>query len=192
MGSSRTAMKHNLADDISDPDSLLHDGVLSLDHHAVGHGSDSKDWFRVQLIQLRDICFLFLEEIITFYFFWNCLFNCSNTFQIVEKAHKIHHFSIFFGKYYFLWHWVLFFSRFPMRPSFPAPQGLQPLCHPSKFSPRTERIQEQSRWDFLSKLMDSWLVCRRNRVILNQCTKWNNRSFKWLPKTSFIGRLPIR
>ena len=28
-----------------------------------------------------------------------------------------------------------------MRPSFPTPQGLQPICHPSKFSPRTERIQ---------------------------------------------------
>ena len=26
----------------------------------------------------------------------------------------------------------LFFSRFPMRPSFPTPQCLQPLCHPSK------------------------------------------------------------
>ena len=28
-----------------------------------------------------------------------------------------------------------------MRPSFPAPQRLQPLCHPSKFTPRTERIK---------------------------------------------------
>ena len=45
---------------------------------------------------------------------------------------------------------------------------------------------------FLSKLMDSWLVLRSYRVILNQWTKWNNRSFEWLPKTSFIGRLPIR
>ena len=45
---------------------------------------------------------------------------------------------------------------------------------------------------FLSKLMDSWLVLRNYRVILNQWTKWNNRSLKWLPKTSFIRRLPIR
>ena len=28
-----------------------------------------------------------------------------------------------------------------MRPSSPTRQGLQPLCHPSKFHPRTERIQ---------------------------------------------------
>ena len=40
--------------------------------------------------------------------------------------------------------------------------------------------------------MDSWLVLRSYRAILNQWTKRNNRSFKWLPKTSFIGRLPIR
>ena len=35
----------------------------------------------------------------------------------------------------------LFLSRFPMRPSSPKPQGVQPLCHPSKFNPRTKRIQ---------------------------------------------------
>ena len=35
----------------------------------------------------------------------------------------------------------LFLSRFPMRPSFPTPQCLQPLCHPSKFHPRTNRIR---------------------------------------------------
>ena len=40
--------------------------------------------------------------------------------------------------------------------------------------------------------MDSGLIFRSYRVILNQWTKWNNRSFKWLPKTSFTGRLPIR
>ena len=28
-----------------------------------------------------------------------------------------------------------------MRPSSPTPQCLQPLCHPSKFPPRTERIR---------------------------------------------------
>ena len=28
-----------------------------------------------------------------------------------------------------------------MRPSFPTPQGLQPVRHPSKFTPRTMRIQ---------------------------------------------------
>ena len=28
-----------------------------------------------------------------------------------------------------------------MRPSFPTPQCLQPLCHPSKFPPRTNRMR---------------------------------------------------
>ena len=28
-----------------------------------------------------------------------------------------------------------------MRPSFPTPQGLQPVRHPSKFPPRTVRIR---------------------------------------------------
>ena len=28
-----------------------------------------------------------------------------------------------------------------MRPSFPTPQGLQPVRHPSKFPPRTMRIR---------------------------------------------------
>ena len=28
-----------------------------------------------------------------------------------------------------------------MRPSSPTPQGLQPICHPSKFTPRTKRIR---------------------------------------------------
>ena len=37
-------------------------------------------------------------------------------------------------------HWV-FSSRFQMRPSFPTSQRLQPICHPSKFSPRAKRIR---------------------------------------------------
>ena len=37
-------------------------------------------------------------------------------------------------------HWV-FKSRFPMRPSFPTPQGLRSVRHPSKFSRRRERIR---------------------------------------------------
>ena len=52
-------------------------------------------------------------------------------------------------------------------------------------SPRVESVsEEQSRKDFRSKLMDSWLVLRSFWVILNQWTKRNDRSFKWLPKTS--------
>ena len=49
-------------------------------------------------------------------------------------------FSIFFWEILLLVHWV-FSSTYLMRPSSPTPQGLQPVHHPSKFSPRTERIQ---------------------------------------------------
>ena len=36
---------------------------------------------------------------------------------------------------------VSLFYQISVRPSFPTPQCLQPLCHPSKFPPRTERIR---------------------------------------------------
>ena len=65
-------------------------------------------------------------------------------------------FSIFFGKYYFLCI-ESFLSRFPMRPSFPTPQCLQPLCYPSKFSPRTERIQGTIQ-EILSFQIDGFLT----------------------------------
>ena len=62
--------------------------------------------------------------------------------------------------------------------------------------PNSTRVQSvsktQSRQDFLSKLMDSWLVFRRDRVILNQWTKRNDRSIKRFSKASFTWSLPIR
>ena len=71
--------------------------------------------------------------------------------------------------------------------------GSETCTSPVQILPRVQSVsKEQSRWDFLSKLMDSWLVLRSSWVTLNQWTKWNNRSLKWLPKTSFTGRLPIR
>ena len=60
-------------------------------------------------------------------------------------------------------HWV-FLSRFPMLPSFPTPQGLRSVRHPSIFPPRTERIQGTIQVRLFSKLMDSWLVFSRDRV----------------------------
>ena len=84
--------------------------------------------------------------------------------------------SIFLGKYYFFCIWCV--NRFQ----------LLNVCNHYVTLPNSLRVQRVSK----SKLMDSWLVFRRDRVILNQWTKWNNRSFKWLPKTSFTGRLPIR
>ena len=49
-------------------DMLIVQRFLTL-HVLVGHGSDSEDQFRVDRIQLRDVCFRFLEESITFQFF---------------------------------------------------------------------------------------------------------------------------
>ena len=49
-------------------------------------------------------------------------------------------FSSFFGKYR-LFRIESFLSRFPMRPSSHTLQGLETVRHPSKFSPRTERIR---------------------------------------------------
>ena len=40
--------------------------------------------------------------------------------------------------------------------------------------------------------MDSWLVFRRNRVILNQWTKRNDWSFKRFSKTPFVWSFPMR
>ena len=43
-----------------------------------------------------------------------------------------------------------------MRPSFPTPQGLQLLCHPSKVLPRTKRIQGTIQVNFF--LIDGFLT----------------------------------
>ena len=45
-----------------------------------------------------------------------------------------------FGEISPLSHWV-FSIRFPMRPSFPTPQRLRSVRHPSKFHTRTERVR---------------------------------------------------
>ena len=79
-----------------------------------------------------------------------------------------------------------------MRPSFPTPQGLQSVRHPSKFTPRTERIRGPIQVK-LSFQIDGFATDPSQLQDDTQpMTKWNNRSFEWLPKTSFIGRLPIR
>ena len=70
------------------------------------------------------------------------------------------------------------------------------VCDQYVTLPNSTRVQsvseEQSRKNFPSKLMDAWQILHSYGVILNQWTKWNNRSLKWLPKTSLVGRLPIR
>ena len=108
--------------------------------------------------------------------------------SICDWKNKI---SIFFQKYHF-------FRIESFREDFRCVHRLQLLkvCNKYVTLPNSHRVQsvseEQSRLEFLSKLMDSWLVLRSYKVILNQWTKRSNRSFQWLLKTSFLGRLPIR
>ena len=79
-----------------------------------------------------------------------------------------------------------------MRPSSATPQGLRPVRHPSKFLPRTERIRGtiQVRLSFQT---DGFLTgpsqLQGDTQPMNQMEQ---SILKWLPKTSFIGRLPIR
>ena len=69
-----------------------------------------------------------------------------------------------------------------MRPSFPTPQGLQPVCHPSKFLPRIMRIRRKNQ----VRLSSNW------SVILSQWTTRNYWSFRWFSKTPFVRSFPIR
>ena len=59
---------------------------------------------------------------------------------------------------------------------------------PYQMPPRPKRIRGTIQVT-LSFQIDGFC---RDRVILNQWTKRNDRSFKWLPKTPFIGRLRIK
>ena len=80
-----------------------------------------------------------------------------------------------------------------MRPSFPTPQCLQPVCHPSKLSPRTKRIRGtiQVKLCFQS---DGFLTGFFEEMVyfLNQGTKRNDWSFTWFSKTPLVWSLPIR
>ena len=49
---------------------------------------------------------------------------------------------------------------------------------------------ENGSFEVLS--LHSWQVFRRNRVILNQWTQRNDRSFEWFSKTSLVWCFPIR
>ena len=67
------------------------------------------------------------------------------------------------------------------------------VCNHHVTLPNSTRVQivskEQSWKDFLSNLMESRLVFRRHRVILNKWTKWDNWSFKRFSKASFVWSL---
>ena len=141
-----------------------------------------------------------LSKKISLTFSSNCLMpyqgGCSQFLISSNKCYSSicdwkNEFSIFFGKYYFLCI-ESFWSRFPMRPSSPTPQGLRPLRHPSKFTPRTERIQGTIQVR-LSFQIDGFLTGPSQFcVILNQFTKRNDRSFTSFSKTSLVWSFLIR
>ena len=79
-----------------------------------------------------------------------------------------------------------------MRPSFPTPQGLQPVRHPSKISPRTMRIRGTIHVR-LSFQNDGFFTGPSQFLGNTQpLNKRNNRSFEWLPKTSLKRCFHIR
>ena len=81
-----------------------------------------------------------------------------------------------------------------MRPSLPAPQGPQPVCLPSRFPPyRIQYITEKdSRYHFLTQLMDLWMVFRGYGVVFNQWTKWDDGPIEWFTKAPFVWCFPIK
>ena len=111
--------------------------------------------------------------------FYSSICNWKNTF------------SLFFGKYHLFRNWV-FLSRFPMRPSSPTPQGLQPVRHPSKFLACNAYPRNNPSKTFFPNW---WILDWSFAVVRWYSTNEpnvKNRSFKQLLKTSFIGRFPIR
>ena len=83
--------------------------------------------------------------------------------------------------FHFLWeillplHWV-FLRRFLMRPSFPALQRLQPLCHPSNFTAYRA---------YPRNIPGNTFFPRRDGVILNKWTKRDNWSFEKVLQSVF-------
>ena len=69
------------------------------------------------------------------------------------------------------------------------------ICNQNIFFPNSPRDQcktpRYSRQNFFTKLMEPWLVFRRNRTILNHGTKRNHCSFAWFSKSPLIWCFPI-
>ena len=154
------------------------------------HPETSREVVEETLLILQESQYYSLLELVDAVPRW--MFSVPDLLQEVWFVHlRLENFYILFRKYYFLCiesFWADFWCVHRLQ--------LFYVCDQYVILPNFPRVQsvseEQSRWDFLSKLMDSWLVFRRDRVILNQWTKRNDRSFKWLPKTSLIRGFAIR
>ena len=90
-------------------------------------------------------------------------------------------------------HWVSFLSWFPMRPIVSNSSRPATSTSPFQIPPAYNAFPRNNPGNIF---FPNWWILdwslRSYGVILNQLTKWNYRSFKWLPKTSFKGRLPIK
>ena len=80
-----------------------------------------------------------------------------------------------------------FWVDFRCGPSSPTPQGLRPVRHPSKFPSALQMRIQGTIQVRLSFQIDGFLngPSQLQEWYSNQWTKWNNRSSKWFPKTSF-------
>ena len=58
--------------------------------------------------------------------------------------------------------------------------------------PAYKTVEEFSRWDFLTELVESWQVFGRYWVIFHHRTKWNYWSCKWFAEPPFVRCFPIR
>ena len=100
---------------------------------------------------------------------------------------------------FFLWeisplsHWV-FLSTFPMRPSPPTPQGLQPICHPTKFTPRVQCI---SRNNPGKTFFPNWWILDWYFAVIGQYSTTSEPNgiigpWNGCPKRLSYGVFPIR
>ena len=68
----------------------------------------------------------------------------------------------------------------------------QNIFLPNSPPPAIKAHPKKDSWQhLLSKLMNSCFVSLEVWEISNYCAKWNNGSFEWFPKSSFILRFPV-
>ena len=82
---------------------------------------------------------------------------------------------------------------FPTRRHSPARQCLRPWCLFFQKPPRIQHTSHEGYWqNFLAKLVESWLVLGRNRMLLNHRSERNYGPMKWSSESPFIRCFPAR
>ena len=100
-------------------------------------------------------------------------------------------FSFFFGKYH-LFRIESFWVDFPIRPSSSNSSRSATSTSPFQFPPAYRAYPRNNPGKTFFSIDGSVTDPSRLWGILNQWTKWNNRSSKGLSKTSFVWSFPIR